>query len=217
MSKRKADGVERIYEQIKRRAMEFTFEPGQKVKEGELAAEFGVSRIPVREALNRLVSDGFMTFVPNRGFFCRDIDVDDILSQYQVRAALEMWSFRRSCRVASDEALTEFCDRWSAKTQPDTFESLNHYDAQFHLSLAELSRNKPLLNQIGQISDKIFAFRNLELQDQRRRSQTFDEHDKIVSMLRRRQADLGSLLLEEHILNSAESAMASARLKFSLV
>jgi DNA-binding GntR family transcriptional regulator len=216
MVKRKADGVERIYDRVKKRAMEFSFAPGQKIKEGELATEFGTSRIPVREALNRLVSEGFMTFVPNRGFFCRDIDVNNILALYQVRAALEMWAFRRACQSAPAEDIAAFCDLWANQMTPDDFDSLNHYDAEFHLSMARLSGNALLQDQIGQISDKIFAFRNLELQDTQRRAQTFGEHEKILRALRGRQAELGALLLEDHILNSAGSAIASARVRFGL-
>ena len=216
MAIRKADGVERVYELAKRRAMDFSYAPGQKIKEGELAAEFGVSRIPVREALNRLVSEGFMSFVPNRGFFCREIDAEKILSLYQVRAALEMWSYRAACRVADDADLVRFCDAWGAEDAPTRFASLDVYDAEFHIAMASLSRNDLLRVELKQIEDKILAFRNLELENAERRGKTLDEHRKIVALLKGRQAELGSLLLEQHILNSAENAILAARRRFAL-
>lgn len=215
MTKRKADGVERVYERVKRRAMLFGFDPGQKVKEGALAAEFGVSRIPVREALNRLVTEGFMNFIPNKGFFCRDIDAAEILSLYQVRAALEMWSFRMACGTAKDAELMEFCDSWSDPGAMAKFDSLDIYDAEFHSALAALSGNQILLKQLRQIEDKILAFRNLELEDAKRRDKTLEEHRNVVDLLRDRQAETGSLLLERHILGSAENAIAAARNRFA--
>ncbi len=215
MTKRKADGVERVYEHVKRRAVDFGFDPGQKVKEGELAAEFGVSRIPVREALNRLVTEGFMSFIPNRGFFCRDIDSDEILALYQVRAALEMWSFKTACGTATDDALKKFCRFWSSKGATARFKSLDAYDAEFHFALAELSGNPILLKQLRQIEDKILVFRNLELKDDDRREKTLGEHRQIVTHLSDRQAEAGSLLVEKHILSSAENAIAAARSRFA--
>ena len=215
MTKRKADGVERVYERVKRRAMEFGFDPGQKVKEGELATEFGVSRIPVREALNRLVTEGFMSFIPNRGFFCRDIDSGEILALYQVRAALETWSYKTACRTVSDDALANFVAFWSSEGATARFKSLDIYDAEFHFALAKLSGNPILLKQLRQIEDKILVFRNLELEDDDRRGKTLEEHRRVVSLLARRQAGQGSLLLEKHILGSAENAIAAARSRFS--
>lgn len=210
MAKRKADGVERIYEHAKRRAMEFTFAPGQKIKEGVLASEFGVSRIPVREALNRLASEGFVTFIPNKGFFCRDIDPRQILGLYQVRAALETWSFRNACKAVGDEALDRFYAEWSGRHAVDTYESLNTYDAEFHVAMAELSGNRLLVAQLRQVEDKILAFRTLELKDRARREKTLGEHEMIVDLLKGREADRGAELLENHILQSAENAIQSA-------
>jgi DNA-binding GntR family transcriptional regulator len=60
--------VEKVYEKVKGLAIDYHFRPGERVNEVELAAQLGVSRTPVREALNRLAKDGFMNVVPNRGF-----------------------------------------------------------------------------------------------------------------------------------------------------
>lgn len=211
VTKRRADGVERVYDHVKAMAMDFSFDPGQKVKEGELAAELGVSRIPVREALNRLVAEGFVTFVPNRGFFCRGIDLAEIDEIYAVRAALEMWAFRTACKTAAQDALDAFCGRWARPEITGEFRSLNRYDAEFHSKMAALAGNTSLLRQLRQIEEKIAAFRNLELVDADRRAKTLGEHGQIVSLLANRQGEAGALFLERHILSSARNAIAAAR------
>ena len=215
MAIRKADGVERVYDQLKRMAMEFSFEPGQKVKEGVLAKELGVSRTPVREALNRLVTEGFMTFIPNRGFFCRGIDLDEITQLYQIRAALEVWSFRTACAEAPDTEIKSFCRRWGSKRTAGTFDTLDIYDAEFHHALANLSRTPLLVKQLREINEKIKVFRNLELQDARRRRMTLNEHQQIVTSLLEKDAVNGVQLLERHILRSADNAIAAAKLRLS--
>lgn len=214
MAVRKADVVERVYARLKRRAMEFAFAPGEKVKERVLAAEFGVSRTPVREALNRLSTEGFVTFIPNRGFFCREVDTDQIAQTYAVRAALEVWAFRRACSATPKADLAAFHARWGARDVAAGFETLDIYDCRFHSGMAALSGNGVLVQELQEIGEKILAFRNLELRDEQRRDQTLREHGQILSALVSRDAAAGCALLERHILNSAEKAIAAAGLKF---
>ena len=63
--------VDRVYEQLKAMAVSYEFKPGERLNEGELAKRLGVSRTPLREALNRLNTEGFLRFTPGKGFFCR--------------------------------------------------------------------------------------------------------------------------------------------------
>src|SRR5690606_31139082 len=86
---RAADSVNRVYAAIRRMAVNFEFRPEQRINEVELAAALNVSRTPVREALNRLVIEGLITLVPNKGFYCRPFDAEQIMSLFEVRTALE--------------------------------------------------------------------------------------------------------------------------------
>jgi DNA-binding GntR family transcriptional regulator len=65
---RPARGPEQIYERIKGMAITFAIRPGQRVNEVELSKALNVSRTPLREALNRLMVEGFLTRAPNKGF-----------------------------------------------------------------------------------------------------------------------------------------------------
>ena len=62
--------VDRVYEQLKAMAVSFEFKPRERLNEGAIASRLGVSRTPLREALNRLNTEGFLRFAPGRGF-CR--------------------------------------------------------------------------------------------------------------------------------------------------
>lgn len=62
--------VDRVYEQLKAMAVSFEFKPRERLNEGAIASRLGVSRTPLREALNRLNTEGFLQFAPGRGF-CR--------------------------------------------------------------------------------------------------------------------------------------------------
>lgn len=99
--------TDRVYEQVKLMAMTYAFLPGEHINEVDLARQLNVSRTPVREALNRLSSEGFTSMVPNRGFFGRLLDVTEIFNLFEYRCALEQAIMRLACERASDEALDE--------------------------------------------------------------------------------------------------------------
>jgi DNA-binding GntR family transcriptional regulator len=65
--------VDRVYEQLKAMSVSFELKPGERLNEGKLAKRLGVSRTPLREALNRLNTEGFL----GKGFFCRELDAHE--------------------------------------------------------------------------------------------------------------------------------------------
>src|SRR5438874_4932491 len=95
--------VDRVYEQLKAMAVSYEFKPGERLNEGELARSLGVSRTPLREALNRHNTESLLRFVPGKGFFCRDLDVHEIFSLYEVRKAIEVAAIRLAIQRAKDE------------------------------------------------------------------------------------------------------------------
>src|SRR6476660_2197074 len=71
----KAEGEARpLYALLHDMAATFAFQPGVRINEVELARRLSVSRTPLRESLQRLVSEGFLIARPNKGFFCRELD-----------------------------------------------------------------------------------------------------------------------------------------------
>ncbi len=81
--------AEMIADRLREAIMRGGLAPGDQLGEAELAARFGVSRGPVREALQRLVSEGLATSIRNRGIFVVDLTLDDLVDIYRARSALE--------------------------------------------------------------------------------------------------------------------------------
>ena len=86
-------------------AMTFHFLPGERLNEAILAKELGVSRTPLREALNRLATEGFLTFSANNGFFRKSLDVKEIFDLYEFRMYLELSAVKLAVERATDEQL----------------------------------------------------------------------------------------------------------------
>ena len=71
--------VDRLYDTLRRMASDFAFKPDARINESALATQLDASRTPIREALNRLVAEGFLTFQSGRGFFCRSLSPKVVL------------------------------------------------------------------------------------------------------------------------------------------
>src|ERR1022692_967687 len=82
--------VDRVYAQLKELAISFELRPGDRINEVVVARRLGVSRTPLREALNRLTSDGFLTLSRNTGFFRKPLDPKEIFDLYELRNQIEM-------------------------------------------------------------------------------------------------------------------------------
>ena len=97
-----------VYRQIKALILCDEILPGQKLHHQELSERLGVSRTPIREALTRLVQEGYVALLPNRGFTCKEIRLQEANELYQLRDALEAFAVER---IESDNLLTDLKQR----------------------------------------------------------------------------------------------------------
>jgi len=135
MPVRTARGAEETYERIKSMAITFAIRPDARVNEVELARALNVSRTPLREALNRLMMEGFLVRAPNKGFIGRALDAKQIFDLYELRQALETNIIRIACERATDHELAELEDFVKAsidRRDRENAASLLALDEQFH-------------------------------------------------------------------------------------
>src|SRR5919109_5584470 len=95
----------RVYNQIKSLILGNEVLPGQKLHHQELSERLGVSRTPVREALTRLVQEGYVSLLPNRGFTCKEIRLQEAEELYELREALEAFAVEKATEKVTDAAL----------------------------------------------------------------------------------------------------------------
>ncbi|WP_219951602.1 GntR family transcriptional regulator [Dickeya zeae] len=210
---RSADSVEKVYEKVKGLAIDYHFRPGERVNEVELATQLGVSRTPVREALNRLAKDGFMNFVPNRGFYSRDLTPEGVRELYEVRMVIEQSTFRFACLRATDEEIAATTAIWEevsqhrpAQTEQD-WAKIAEIDERFHMEIARISHNGRLYEMLDSLNSLSRFFRRIDLETPVRRNNAYDEHVDIIAALRQRDIEKGVVLIEQHISLSAEHAV----------
>ncbi|WP_425082534.1 GntR family transcriptional regulator [Ruegeria arenilitoris] len=163
------DRVGRVYDLVRRMAENFEFKPESQINEVALAKSFGTSRTPVREALNRLVAEGFLTFQARRGFFCRPLSPSQILSLYEARIAVETEAVRLAIRKSSDSQLVALVETLRGVLreydQCKDPRRLLELDEQFHVDIAKGSKNQELVRILENLNARIRFVRLIDLKN----------------------------------------------------
>lgn len=217
---RAADSVERIYGIVKEFAIDFRFRPGEKINEVELAAQLGVSRTPVRAALNRLESDGFVVSVPNKGFYARNLTPEAVRDLYELRAAIECAAFVLACERASDHEVEATVAAWEQHSDLDeqgSWAKIALADEAFHMALTRLSKNAQMASALEALASRIRFFRRVNLEVLAQRTESYQEHAAIIDALRRRDAAKGAAILQKHITLSSAHAIDVATRGLALI
>jgi DNA-binding GntR family transcriptional regulator len=188
----------KLYEQLKEMAVSYHFRPGERINEVELSGQLRVSRTPLREALNRLSTEGFLTTTANKGFFARELEANELFDLYELRAYLEQAGVRLACKRASDEdiaALRAFVLERDETSEILAGEMLK-LDEEFHLRLVGLSQNEELVKSVRSVSERIRFARWI---DWKSRRLSHGQHLQIVTLLAGRQEDECAAFMLSHI------------------
>jgi DNA-binding GntR family transcriptional regulator len=216
--RRSADSGERAYKAIRKQLVEFKLKPDQRINEMALAKSLGVSRTPIREALNRLASEGFIALTPNRGFFFKALDIDALLDLYELRAIIECAAFTLMCERAADAERDRLVSFWEdakvgyRERDPDDILVL---DEAFHLLIAELSGNPEMVNQLKAINARIRFIRRIQIQHVSHDFDMVNAHSQIVAAAMTRDVAAGTAMLKAHIemtVSAAQRALKDALL-----
>ena len=189
-----------VLQALRNMAISYEFKPGEKLSEVELAQRLGVSRTPVREALARLVTEGFL--VPcTRGFMRRPLETQETLDLYEARVAIERECLRLAMRRATPQQIDEaraYLDSNRELPASTPIHTLVELDEGFHLRIAAMSGNAELHRMLSQINERIRFIRWIDMENVGRDS-TQKEHRAIVEALAGEDPDMAERLLTEHI------------------
>ena len=138
------DGLIRhqIYDRLRHDILACALQPGEEIREGELAMRFGVSKSPIRDALQRLEFEGLVEIAPRRGHRVAPISVSDAEDMLDLREILEAGALRIIAARSGDSDLQSLDALRDADT--DNLQAFAEYNRHFHLTLCELSGNQRL-------------------------------------------------------------------------
>jgi DNA-binding GntR family transcriptional regulator len=150
---------EQLAAQLKQAVMDGRLLPGQRVIEATWAREFGVAQASVREAINLLVSEGFLVKDAGRSGRVVDYKEQDVKRIFEVRSALEGLAAQIACETEADlSGMESAFERMSASIDRGDTRSVLESDLEFHLALAEASGNTLLIEMLRRLLSPLFAF-----------------------------------------------------------
>lgn len=178
---------------------------GEVLRQDEIATRFGVSKIPVREALKRLEAEGLVAFTQNRGAVVASLSVEEIEEYMEIRAMLEEKAARLAAPRITDASLNQAertLQRYVAESNISHWGELNW---EFHSTLYADAGRPTLLAFIRSIHDKVERYVRFLLSHPDEMPNTQREHRAILDAFRRRDPDEAARLTRAHVLDAGTS------------
>jgi DNA-binding GntR family transcriptional regulator len=181
--------------------------PGARINEVELASLLGISRGPVREAIQRLTAEGMIVISPHRGAFIRKFSPEEIVQLFEVRSIIETAGARLAALRCSQQAVADLRS-WLLGTRGDTTttEEASSKAAEFHLLMLDRTANPALAATARAVYQRIRVARAIHRVPFRLEI-AYQAHVAILSAVEQHDAQLAEKLMSAHIKDSLENTL----------
>jgi DNA-binding GntR family transcriptional regulator len=193
---------EAVYQRLKESIIRGEILPGAKLVETQISRELGVSRTPLREAVNRLAQEGLLEILPRRGTFVRQHSLGEILESLEIREALEGLAARLAARHAAPELIQKMKNCFSGFSPKNVEKSIQEYAQQnvrFHHLVIAASQNRRLIGIIRNLYDQMDLVRLHTIVLPGRARKSLSEHRRIIRLIERKNGEAAEKLLRLHI------------------
>ncbi|MBA4387962.1 MAG: hypothetical protein C0404_08265 [Verrucomicrobia bacterium] len=194
--------VDRLVEHVVEAILTGELKPGARITEEGLAETYGVSRTPVREAVKRLAEMGVVVVQPRKQLDIASFGDRDLEEIRALRAELECFALRLAMKQAKPDHLVQLekiageCEIALKKSgRPDIFKA----DSRFHLTLAELSGNRYLLDALRRLDVMVQLCRMIFCDSMEKIEQNVLFHRQLIEAMKQGQAAEAEAMLRKHI------------------
>jgi len=206
--------AEQVYQQLRREIIHGVFQAGEAINEKVLAKRYQGSRTPVREAVMRLQQENLLRLVPNKGYFVGHITIHELNEMYEYRAELEGFCAELAARRWADTALIErLGELVGVQYRTDDRASYEHFieaDTEFHVGLAQLTRNRLVLRAIREVRCQMERIMFAAIDIGYYGEVPAREHTEILAAVHRRDPLAARKLMYEHIVGSKDKVLQLA-------
>ncbi len=195
--------VQRVREQLEDDIVEGRLRPGMQLYVDEIAAQFEISRTPVREALQQLEASGLVIVQPKRGTYVAEVSMGTLIAMFEVMAELEAMCARLAARRADTVMRAELaqvmeqCEREAASGDTNSYYRANE---TFHQLIYLASGNSFLVQQTIALKNRLKPYRRLQLQVRDRMEQSLQEHRALVESIMQAQPEQAADAARAHVL-----------------
>ena len=210
--------TDQIYERVRGEIIDASWRPGQVLLEPDLAARYGVSKTPVREALRLLVQEDWIVILPRKGYLVRPLRLGDIGEVFGLRVMIEPALISDTARTGGEAAAKVLRGHLDAQRTPGA-DLHTWLDAarQFHLAPAQLSHNRRAESILERLLAEVWRLHHLmpDIESHITSSDELEAHEAIVRAVEARDPERAAALMREH-LNEVARTMVTAFAQFPL-
>jgi DNA-binding GntR family transcriptional regulator len=192
----------RVVEHLERMIADGTLAAGERINEAVLADTLGVSRAPVREALNGLEAKGLLTKIANRGTFVRELSVKEMLDIFEMRALLMGYGAECATELFNDErkaALSALLDRMDESTRNNDGVAYYRLNQEFHKTILSYSGNRRAMEVYDELEKDLQRFRRHYFDFTSNMTKSNIEHRAVFEAMRRGDGAAARELAVNHV------------------
>ena len=200
-----------LADRLRAEIMDGSLPSGDRIVEAKWAQKFGVAQGSIREAINILALEGFISKQPGRSARVVHLTEDDVAQLYEVRGALEGLAAHLAAKRRPDLSKLETAVAGMRRAASEGYcEALLQNDLQFHLQLCELSGNPFLVEQSRRLLVPFFAFVRMRVATSGQTTSPWDKdleaHQRIIDLLREGEDDVAELYVKKAMARFAKNA-----------
>lgn len=204
---------EHAYLYLKGLILEGKYRAGDRLIERELAAKLKISRTPIREALFRLESQGYVKTIPRKGVVVANISEEDAIEVFTILSVLEVLAVKLASQRMDKETQRELDKKIQElmiiKEKDEENYNLEHI--QMNHLINKASKSPKLFDILSGLIDYIHLAANMGYETPGRRKESLNEHIEIMKALKNREAEIAEYLMRIHIENSKKAYVVYMR------
>lgn len=202
---------DKAYAAIKSAILSLQLEPGMALVESELAEQLGLSKTPVRDALQELEREGFVTRVFFKGTYVTDVTTKDLVEVFQIRAVLEGMAARLAAPLLSSQELDDLAQNLAASEvalAEGSLQFCSERGMRLHEAIIGKADNQRLALIIHNLDDHVQRFRAVSDRVIGRLTKSVVEHRRVLEALCTRDPEMAEYAMRHHLLSVLQDLTA---------
>jgi len=193
-----------IYDKLKQRIISGVYKPGMRLVANDLAEEFNISRMPVREALTRLGSTGLVELIPYKGAIVNELTAEDYVEIFHIRSVLEGLAARLACANLTEEDFEQMRDaneevRHMIAEDDVEFQHVNRI---FHSTIWKRTNSERLQTLLSDLYSEASQYRQMVVVHSDRLGEIHHEHEMLLEALEKGDERLAEDIVRDHYENT---------------
>jgi DNA-binding GntR family transcriptional regulator len=200
-------GTGSLKDEIENEIIAGRFPPGERLDEVSLAARYGVSRTPIREALHALAASGLLEVRPHRGTIVAEVSPERLFEMFEVMGEMEAMCARHAARRMVEAEYRELDAAHAAcgvAAQNEDSDQYYYENERFHFCIYEGSHNGFLAEQCKGLHRRLQPYRRLQLRVRNRMATSYREHGEIAAAIKAGKGEEAASLLRHHVIVQGE-------------